>query len=84
MKLSVFTAFLFMAIALSSPIPDIKWGSIEPGTDGPVARQTAAAQGFDTGYNPNVDWAAIAASGKSFAYILATEGIGDPHCHTLF
>lgn len=79
MKLSISAVFLLMAVALSTPVPDIVWGSIEPSADGPVARQIAAAQGFDIGYNPEVDWAAVAASGKGFAYILATEGTGDSH-----
>lgn len=40
--------------------------------------RAAPAKGFDIGYNPKVNWPAIAASGTSFAYILATEGSGMP------
>lgn len=45
--------------------------------------RAARVQGFDIGFNPSVDWPAVAARGTSFAYILATDSSGE-HNQSIF
>jgi lysozyme len=60
---------LYGSASVVAPKP--KPGDPNPGEPAPLAR------GIDvSGYQPTIDWAAVAASGVSFAFIKATEGTG--------
>lgn len=69
LTLTLLSAFASIATVLAAPADTN--AELHARTD------TARAQGFDIGFNPDVDWSAVAARGTSFAYILATDSSGE-------